>query len=45
MVKLNRCIFWLKIKENLKNIMIFGIKSEIVFKKNLITNTTTMKFF
>ena len=45
MVKLNGCIFLTEDDELLKNVLIFGIKSAISFKKNLITNQATMKNF
>ena len=45
MVKLNGCIFFFKIVNYQKNIMIFWKKSSLVLKKNLIVNTSTIKFF
>ena len=41
----NGCIFQLKIRNYKKNIMIFGIKSAIVWKKNVIGNPCTIKNF
>lgn len=43
MVKLNRCVFRLKIL--FKNMKMFGIKSAVVLKKNLIANPSAIKHF
>ena len=44
MVKLNECIFWLKIKTYWKNKMLFEINSALILKK-LIVNLPTVKTF
>ena len=44
MEKLTGCAFLLKMMSYLKYIAIFGIKSRIVLKKNLIANPSINKF-
>ena len=43
MMKLNGWVFWLKMVSYLKNIMMFGSKSALVFKKSLIENSQEPK--
>ena len=43
MVKLNGCIFWLKMMTYLTNAILFGVKSVPILKKNLIANLSTIK--
>ena len=38
MVELNACIFWLMMMTYWKNMILFGIKSELILDKNLIGN-------
>ena len=43
--KLNGCILWLKMTTFWKNIILFGIKSALILKNNLIANLSiTQKF-
>ena len=42
MVKLNGCIFWLKMRAYWKKIILFGTKSALILKKNLIANLLTI---
>ena len=44
MVKLNGCIFWLKMMTYRKNIILFKIESVLILKKNLIAKLPTIKF-
>ena len=43
MVRLYKCIFWLKIVTYWKNIILFEIKSALILIKNLIANLSTIK--
>ena len=43
MVKLNSCIFLLKIITYWKNLILFGIKSALIFKKKLVANLSAIK--
>ena len=45
MVKLNRCIFWLKMMTYWRNIIVFRIKSALILKFDLITNLSIIKMF
>ena len=45
MLKLNGCIFWLKMITCWKSIILFGIKSVLILKKNLKANLSTIKNF
>ena len=44
-LKLKGCIFWLKVMIYLRNVMIFGIKSAIVCKNNLLADPSVTKHF
>ena len=44
-VRLNGCIFKLKIRTYWENITLFGIKSAQTFKNNFIANLSTIKPF
>ena len=43
MAKLNGCTFLLKMMTYWKNIILFGIKSALILKKNFIGHLSTMK--
>ena len=43
MNKLNGCIFWLKTIFYRKNIILFGIKSPLILKKNFIASMSKIK--
>ena len=45
MVKLNGCLFLLKMMNSKKTIMVFWMKSAIVLGKNLIVDLSTIKNF
>ena len=45
MEKLNKSIFFIKMMTYWKNIILFGIKSGLILKNNLIASLSIMKIF
>ena len=45
MGKLGGCIYWLKMMTYWSNIILFGIKSTIILRKNLVANVNAIKSF